>query len=148
MMTEPTHASTPTALYCRSTGRRLAPAAALEPAEGSPIAIAVFHDGRTIPLFGDTILGRAPDLDRRVISGDAAAITLDDPTRQLSRCHVLLRVDRWQIEVIDLGSRNGTAIRDEDGSWHSLMAGLGTVVEDGQLVRLASSVVRIHRLVR
>ena len=122
---------TPTALYCRSTGRRLAPAAALEPAEGSPIAIAVFHDGRTIPL-----------------SGDAAAITLDDPTRQLSRCHVLLRVDRWQIEVIDLGSRNGTAICDEDGHWHSLMPGIGTTLEDGQLVGLASSVMRVHRLVR
>lgn len=137
-----------TALYCRSTGRRLAPRTALSPNSGSPVAVAVFHDGTTVPLIGDSVLGRFPNLDQRVIDGYAAPITLADPTRQLSRCHALLRVQRWQIDVVDLGSRNGTALADATGHWHNVMPGIGTVIDDGQLLRLGSSVMRIHRLVR
>lgn len=136
------------ALYCRSTGQRLAPDEGLEPAAGSPIAIAVFDDGNAIPLFGDSLLGRTPELDRRVLTGSAEAIVVEDPSRQISRCHVLLRFRQWDIEVIDLGSRNGTSVSTSDGDWIDVVPGLGNRMVDGQRVRLASRTITIHHLRR
>lgn len=134
------------ALYCRSTGRRLAPAHGLEPTSGAPIAVAVLDDGTSLPLFGDAVLGRSPDLDHRVRQGVADALTITDPRRQLSRCHALLRVDRWRVETIDLGSRNGTAVMAADGEWERLLPGIGTPVRDGQQIRLASRILTIFHL--
>lgn len=134
------------ALYCRSTGRRLAPDQGLEPARGAPIAVAVLDDGESVPLFGDAVLGRSPELDARVRNGSAAPIAISDPSAQLSRCHVLLRADRWEVEVIDLGSRNGTALLAADGGWDRIMPGIGTALVDGQQIRLASRVITIYHL--
>ena len=140
------------ALYCRATGRRLSPVAGLEPAAGAPIAVAVFDDGESVPLFGDTVLGRSPELDPRVRRGEATPLTLDDPTAEMSRCHALLRVNRWEVEVIDLGSRNGTALQmvgadsAADPTWRRIMPGLAASITDGQPILLASRVISIYHL--
>lgn len=136
------------ALYCRATGRRLAPAQGRAPTDGSPIAVGVFDDGVSISFAGDSVIGRLPGADTRVRAGTAHPVALHDPSRELSRCHVLIRVDRWRVEVVDLGSRNGTAVSTPDGRWRPVLPGIGEVVVDGQQIRLASRVLTVHHLCR
>ena len=136
----------PLALYCRSTGRRLPPRQALEVAPGVARAVAVFEDGLSLSLSGDSLIGRSPHRDRRVIAGTAAPVVVDDPTKRISRCHLLLRFLEQQIQVVDLGSCNGTAVRGPDAQWHEVVPGIGTRINDGQRVRIASRVFRIHSL--
>lgn len=142
----PDHDNPHQALYCRRTGRRLAPRQALESVSGTPRAVAVFDDGLSLSLFGDSVFGRDPNRDLRVVELGAAPVPVEDPTRQISRCHVLLRFQRWQIEVIDLGSRNGTSISAPGGLWQPVIPGLGARIDDGQQVRLASRVFTVHFL--
>ena len=133
-------------LYCRSTGRRLAPEQARQPAPGMAKAVAVFDDGVSLSLLGDSLLGRTPHLDRRVRSMTAAPVAIEDATQQISRCHVLLRFQGRQIDVIDLGSRNGTAVLGVDGEWHPVVPGLGVRIGDGQRIRIAERVFAVHVL--
>jgi hypothetical protein len=134
------------ALYCRRTGRRLPPQLALEEVSDAPRAVAVFDDGLSLSLFGDSVFGRDPHRDLRVVALGAAPVTVTDPTKQISRCHVLLRFQRWQIEVIDLGSSNGTSISAPGGQWEPVVPGVGARIDNGQQVRMASRVFTVHFL--
>ncbi len=136
------------ALYCRRTGRRLAPDDGRTPGVGDDVAIVVVDDGTTVPIDGDVVIGRDPAADRRVAAGTAVALELVDPERQVSRCHLLLRVRAWSVEVIDLGSSNGTALGEDDGSWTALVPGLGHEVPDGRPIRLGRRTLTVHRLQR
>lgn len=82
---------------------------------GSPQAAAsigamVFEDGSTFALDRDYIVGRRPEKDPRVQSGQAAALTIVDPDTVLSSAHALLALRGAQVLVTDLGSLNGTHI--------------------------------------
>lgn len=131
------------ALYCRRTGRRLAPKDALGATEHEVLAVAVFDDGTSIGLTGDAVIGRQAQRDRRVTEGRAVAIVIDDPFRSISRSHVLLQISAEGVVVSDLGSQNGTAVRDEDGSWSPTTPGLARLVGDGQPIRLGTRTVSV-----
>lgn len=134
------------ALFCRSTGRRLAPRQSLLTASGAPRAVAVFDDGQSLSLIGNSVFGRSPHRDLRVVALGATPVTVDDPSNEISRCHLLLRFQRWRIEVIDLGSSNGTSISGPGGQWQPVTPGLGATIDDGQEVRMASRVFTVHFL--
>ncbi|MEM9039602.1 MAG: FHA domain-containing protein [Actinomycetota bacterium] len=136
------------ALYSPLTGRRLAPDDGRAPIAGTPVAVLVVDGGPTIPLFGDAVLGRRPFDDRRVVGGVAESIVLDDPRRCVSRCHAFLRVDRWRVEAIDLGSCNGTSTSVDGGPWSSLVPGIGHVLRDGQRLRLGRIGIAVHLIGR
>lgn len=131
------------ALYCRRTGRRLAPADALGAHEHEVLAVVVLDDGTSIGLTGDTVIGRAAHRHRWVVDGRAIAIVIDDPNRSMSRAHALLQLSADGVVVVDLGSRNGTAVRGPDGTWSTITPGLATIVEDGQPIRLGGRTVSI-----
>lgn len=139
-----TRSHTREVLYCRATGRRIPPERGRVAQSDSPLAIAVLDDGRSIPIFGDTVLGRMPSVDPRVLDGHAAPLIIDDERKAVSRCHLLLRRRRRRFEAVDLGSRNGTAVATADRQWTSLMPGIGTTIEHGQELRLGSRTVTIH----
>ena len=64
------------------------------------------------------VVGRRPR--HAVGAAPAGSIYLDDPTRQVSRRHVQLMVIDAELEVVDLGSSNGTWIIDAGGIEHAL----------------------------
>ncbi|MEM1332079.1 MAG: FHA domain-containing protein [Actinomycetota bacterium] len=146
-MTPPFAEATRELLYCRTTGRRLAPTTGGTPPTGSPSAVLVIDDGSAVPLVGDAVLGRTPELDRHVVAGRARPVLLADPTHELSRCHALLRVGGWRVEVIDLGSRNGTRVFDGERRTR-VMPGLGHRLHDGDQITLGSRSATIHLLRR
>ncbi len=67
--------------------------------------------GETLPLTADTIVGRRP-----AGADGAAALTIPDTTRTLSKSHARLRHDGAQWTVEDLGSTNGLRLIEADGS--------------------------------
>lgn len=137
------------AMYCRSTGQRLGPRQRINPTNGAPVAVAVFDDGTSLSLTGDTVVGRSPQQDARVSKGQAGAIIITSQApHRISRCHLLLRVTHWDVEVIDLGSRNGTWLSSVDGDWARIVPGLGHNVGDGQAVRFGSRCFAMHYLQR
>ena len=135
-------------LYCRATGRRIPPERGRAVQAGSPIAIAVLDDGSSMPIFGDTVLGREPTIDRHVRSGQAEAWALRDPRHEVSRCHLLLRRRGRRLEAVDLGSRNGTALAGADGAWRPTMPGIGEPIVDRQQLRLGLRTITIHYVQR
>jgi len=135
--------SHPYALYCSRSGVRLSPEAGARRPNDTPVAVIVCDDGVTVPVFGDTMIGREPDHDHRVTSGEWASIRLTDPDAQLSRSHLLIRVKEWNLELIDLGSTNGTLTETPDG-WQRLLPGRPQPVRDGQRFRLGNRTLSIH----
>jgi hypothetical protein len=86
------------------------PSPAAGPSPAAPIGARLFvldggaaglASGRTIPLIGDTLLGRAPGSD----------IRLDDELVSARHARLFPRDGRWLLA--DLGSTNGTLLNDE-----------------------------------
>ncbi|WP_208378904.1 FHA domain-containing protein [Cumulibacter soli] len=80
-------------------------------AQSTPtVGAIVFEDGSTFALDRDYVVGRRPEKDPRVQSGQAAALTVIDPDTVLSSAHALLAIRGAQVVLTDLGSLNGTHI--------------------------------------
>jgi DNA-binding winged helix-turn-helix (wHTH) protein len=85
-------------------------------------------DGQRLTLEeGDYVLGRDPDAD----------VYLDSPS--VSRRHAKIRITGRDASVEDLGSRNGTFVRDQRIDHVSML-------EDGDAIRLGSVVLTFRAL--
>ena len=136
------------ALYCPQTGRRINPSQGDAPPEGAPVAVVVFERGETLPITRDTLFGRSPYVDREVLRDERDSALVADPDDAVSRRHLLLRVRQWNLEAIDMGSRNGTLILDESGDWMRLVPGMAYPVADGQKLRIGSRMLTVHLTTR
>lgn len=88
----------------------------------------VLATGESIDLDRGAVLGRAPRTPQD--SSDVRhLINLSAYGRDVSRQHVEVIVEGWDVFVRDLGSANGTRIRDSSGTT--------TVLEPGVALRLA-----------
>lgn len=113
---------------------------AAEPAE--PPAPAgyrlILPDGRSEPLAGAVIVGRAPSPSAfRTLRG-ARPLTLTGVEEDISRSHVAVAVEGDTVVVTDLHSRNGTLIVLPGKSPQKLRAGEPTTVVTGTVVDLGS----------
>jgi hypothetical protein len=72
--------------------------------------VLVLDDGSIFSLETDYVIGRDPSRDERVAAGTARPLRLDDSKGLISRTHVQIRLEGWQVQVVDLGSANGTGI--------------------------------------
>jgi hypothetical protein len=75
-----------------------------------PLGLLVFDDGATYTVDAEYLLGRMPESDERVRSGTLRPIVVEDRTGQVSRVHAELRLDNWDVLLVDSGSRNGTLV--------------------------------------
>lgn len=135
-------------LYCPHTGRRINPSQGAEPPARAPVAVVVFDRGETLPVTRDTLFGRSPYVDRKVLSNQRDSVLVADADDAVSRCHLLLRVRQWNIEAIDLGSRNGTLSQTAGDGWQRLVPGVPYQVADGQRLRIGSRVLTVHLTAR
>ena len=92
-------------------------------------------DGRSIPVDSDVLLGRDPS-SGPTGSGPARLIALDDPDRQISKTHLVVRVARGGVEVEDLHSTNGTSLLGPGGTAAPLTPRVAIVAPIGSRVRL------------
>jgi len=95
----------------------LAPPAGEPSGARAPRGVLVFDDGSRVAVDGDYLLGRMPQVDPRVRRGQLLALPVDDPQAQLSRGHLVLRLDGWEVCATD-ESRNGTLVAwPAEDSW-------------------------------
>jgi hypothetical protein len=85
------------------------PARVVEIGVRPSLGILVFDDGSTATLDGDYLLGRMPEADPRVVAGLLRPLIVDDPEAQLSRAHLVIRLDGGDVCAID-ESTNGTLV--------------------------------------
>ncbi|HMI24034.1 MAG TPA: FHA domain-containing protein [Streptosporangiaceae bacterium] len=87
----------------------VAPAMQLGPTAGqAPLGVLTSQDGPPIVLTGVLVLGREPQQDPAVESGEAAPVQLQDPDHVISRVHAYVSVENGIVLVRDADSMHGT----------------------------------------
>jgi pSer/pThr/pTyr-binding forkhead associated (FHA) protein len=82
-------------------------------------------------------MGRMPEADPRVTSGEVRSLALEDTSGAVSRVHAQIIVHEWDALLVDAGSRNGTFVSapGEQG-WTQLPAGETHRLVPGTRVRV------------
>ena len=55
-------------------------------------------------------IGRSPEADERVRTGELRALMVEDRGDTISRVHAEVRIRDWDVLLVDAGSRNGTFV--------------------------------------
>ena len=93
--------------------------------------------GQSVPLVrAVTVVGREP----RAQGPDAALIAPKGATGNISRLHAEIRVREWTVEVVDLGSTNGTRVSNPIGDPVQLEPGQPVPLLPGGVIDLAGEV--------
>lgn len=134
------HFNDPRSLYCTICGiSMLQQTARLVRRERPPLGVLVWDDGSTYSLTVDTVIGRHPFAHDLVTAGAAAAVEVVDGAERLSRAHLAVRLDGWDVMVEDLGSTNGTVVTiDSTDTTERLMPGHPLRLSDGDTVWLGA----------
>ena len=112
------HLNHPNARYCAVDGVAIVETPVEIEGVRPSLGVIVFDD-RTFALTADYVIGRSPEDHSVVKAGEARPIALDDPT--VSRCHVQLHLEGWDVQVSDLTSRNGTSVFfPDERAWRRL----------------------------
>jgi pSer/pThr/pTyr-binding forkhead associated (FHA) protein len=74
----------------------------------APLGVLTSQDGPPIVLTGVLVLGREPQQDPAVESGEAAPVQLQDPDHVISRVHAYVSVENGIVLVRDADSMHGT----------------------------------------
>ncbi|MEX5718969.1 FHA domain-containing protein [Geodermatophilus maliterrae] len=102
-----------------------------------PLGLLVFDDGATVSLDTDYLLGREPETDERVASGRLRPLLVADRTGGVSRHHAEIRLEGWDVLLVDTGSANGTLVAPRGAtSWSSLVPGQPVRLTPGTAVRM------------
>jgi FHA domain-containing protein len=138
------HFNDPADRFCRVCGESLAERAK-GPAEGPrpPLGVLLLDDGNAYPLDLDYVLGREPHNDPQVASGAARGLRIADPAGVVSRRHARIALVGWDVQVIDLGSANGTFVQiPGEAERRQLSAGHPLVIRPGTEVILGRRFLR------
>ncbi|MGY1609707.1 FHA domain-containing protein [Geodermatophilus sp. SYSU D00700] len=102
-----------------------------------PLGLLVFDDGATVSLDADYLLGREPETDARVASGELRPLLVVDPTGGVSRHHAEVRLEGWDVLLVDTGSANGTLVAPRGApGWGSLVPHQPVRLTPGMAVRM------------
>ena len=104
-----------------------------------PLGLLVFDDGATYTVDAEYLVGRMPDVDERVRNGALRSIVVEDRSGAVSRVHAEVRVDGWDVMLVDSRSRNGTHIAGPGANtWTTVPSGRSHRLTPGTRVRLGS----------
>jgi hypothetical protein len=133
------HPSPPNATSCRVCGSPIAPQGPrLLPRP--VLAILRASDGSTAAVDRAVLVGRAPSAQRSSARAPRL-LTVPSPGHDISRTHVEIAPDGWQIAVTDLDSTNGTVlVRPEGVDRQQLTPGETVVVQLGTVVELGDGI--------
>jgi hypothetical protein len=102
-----------------------------------PLGLLVFDDGATYTVDAEYLVGRMPDVDERVRNGSLRSIAIEDRSGAVSRVHAEVRVDGWDVMLVDNRSRNGTHVAEPGAAaWTTVPAGRSHRLTPGTRVRL------------
>lgn len=101
-----------------------------------PLGLLVLDIGSTFVLDDNYLLGRNPEVDDAVIGSRLRPIRLDDDSGTLSRVHAEIRLEGWDVLLIDRASANGTYIAASgQAGWNRLAPNTPVVLSPGTHVR-------------
>jgi len=104
------------------------------------LGVLVLDDGTTLPLDGDYLIGRDPERAAEVKSGEARPVRVTSPDGSVSRRHVRVALDNWDVTLIDLGSVNGTQIQPPgDPNFYDIRPNEPVPIVPGTTVRVGVS---------
>jgi len=105
------HLNDPRVSFCATCGIRMDQrTGVLVRGRRPPLGLIVLDTGSTFVLDDDYLLGRDPDHDGDVLAGRLRPLRLDDNSGTLSRAHVEIRLQEWDVTLVDRGSANGTYV--------------------------------------
>ncbi|MFC6355197.1 FHA domain-containing protein [Luethyella okanaganae] len=103
----------------------------------------VLPDGVEIEVTGSLVLGRDPGAVETRPHAELRA--LDDPSRSVSKTHLLVDLEGGELSVLDLHSTNGVVVVGVDGSETELEPGSRWVVRSGDTLKLGEFSFRVVR---
>ncbi len=119
------HLNDPRGHFCAQCGIRMAELTGIiTKGRRPPLGLLLFDNGATFVLDHDYLIGREPEPDPDVRSGELRPLVLIDQSGGISRRHAEVRLRGWDVVLIDRGSANGTlvALRDAD-QWRAVVPG-------------------------
>ena len=127
------HANPPTAFECATCGSPLSspPIHVPRPSLGH----LVFGSGERVELDRPAVIGRNPKIEGRVGSELPRVVKLAGGTA-LSRSHIAVHLEGWQVLVEDLGSANGTVMTLPGRDPQRLRAGEPMIIVPGTVIDL------------
>lgn len=96
-----------------------------------------FSDGREEAIDGPMVIGRAPKLDGHAAVLPARPVRVPSPDGDISRNHLEVEVDEWQVRVVDR-STNGTTVTLPGRPPQRIHPGTPFLVVPGSTVRLSA----------
>jgi hypothetical protein len=132
------HLNDPRAQFCLSCGARVEErGGALVSGARPPLGMLIFDDGATRTVDADHLVGRMPEADPRVRAGSLRSLLIEDPSGAVSRVHAEIRLNGWDVLLVDSGSRNGTFVAGPgESAWTPLPARQSRWLVPGTRVRL------------
>lgn len=100
-----------------------------------------FSDGTERPLVRSMLIGRSPNASG-TLNGEQLPelVTLESPSKELSGTHLEVRLEGWQVLVIDRRSTNGTMIRLPGRDPQRLHPGNAVPIVPGTVIDMAEEV--------
>ncbi|MBB6348352.1 FHA domain-containing protein [Nonomuraea muscovyensis] len=135
------HFNDPRVSYCAVCGialvqRTLVPYKGPRPSLG----VLVLDDGTALPLESDYLLGRDPERAPEVAGGSARPAKVTSPDGSVSRRHLRVALDGWDVNLVDLGSVNGTQIQPPgDPNFYDIPPNEPVTIAPGTTVRVGVS---------
>lgn len=140
------HPNPPHASRCRICDEPLAsrvPVAVPRPVLGVLRASA----GPDIPLDRPALIGRDPKVSGGVSGGVPRLVAVPGAGTDLSRCHLEVRLEDWQVVVVDLGSVRGTTVTLPGRPSRRVRESEPTLVVPGTRLDLAAGVTYTYEVV-
>ncbi|WP_188194032.1 FHA domain-containing protein [Nonomuraea sp. SYSU D8015] len=135
------HFNDPRVPYCAVCGialvqRTLVPYKGPRPSLG----VLILDDGTALPLETDYLLGRDPERAPEVAGGSARPAKVTSPDGSVSRRHLRVALDGWDVNLVDLGSVNGTQIQPPgDPNFYDIPPNEPVTIAPGTTVRVGVS---------
>lgn len=135
------HFNDPRAPYCAVCGIELVQRTAVPYKGPRPsLGVLVLDDGMALPLESDYLLGRDPDRAPEVAGGTARPAKVTSPDGSVSRRHLRVALDGWDVNLVDLGSVNGTQIQPPgDPNFYDIPPNEAVTIAPGTTVRIGVS---------
>lgn len=139
------HLNPPTETSCVTCDAPISSDAPIETGPRPALGVLRFDDGRSIVIDGPMLIGRTPPAGQVVGAELAAAISVPDSERRVSKVHLELRIDGWEVAVVDRESRNHTWVTLPDRAPIMLRPLQPMPIVQGTVVDLGHSVTFTYR---